>query len=419
MRILATSLDMLLQLRTSYVITTESIHILLHIPVTYSPSLTAYEYIPTPLTHPSHNKPYLFNPVNKLLLVDPSSTQYVEKQSLQTCSTYLETKYFCPDIALLRNSPMDSCLLALFRSDTKRITTSCPTTSFNGSFFAAEFNQNKFFVYAESQSIGAVVCPSTATIHRTDSTSQTRRLLPAHTHHMPLPANSSIITIPQYCHIRLLTLSLYPRSTVNTDNLVAIPLNPSFFSTTAPTSIYDDMSQKYGNLILTHARNTVNTPAGQLLIFVIVTAILSTIYACFIVGTSCIKHSRSTFMFRRIWLSVFSFFLSPLFRPPCGSRSLHLLSAPTARLPIPGRSASSILYRTKFWDDYLSIRPTTIKHLRMLTTYNCSRPRKSGRDQLVSHQNEQAVTNSAVTSPKKGGVGGGGGIKDCKEERTL
>ena len=327
-RILANTPDVLLQLRTSYVVTPTSINIFLHVPVTYSPSLTAYEYVPTPLRHLSLDSLYLFTPENKILLVDPSSTQYVEKTSLQTCSTYLDTKYFCPDMALLRNSPMDSCLLALFRSDTERISTFCPTQNFNGSFFAAELNQNNFFIYTKSQSVGAIVCPPSAKLIFSTDNSEAHARMPIFTHHMPLPENSSILTIPSYCHIRLLTLSLYPRSTINVDNLLTIPLNPAFSSQSKPITKVD-MSRKYGNLILSHVNNTTSTPAGQLLLFVIVAAIVATLYAFCLVGFSCIKHSRGSFMFRRIWLSVFSFLLTPLFRPPLRKQTTRNTECPT------------------------------------------------------------------------------------------
>ena len=353
LRLLSTTTSSFLAAPCSYILLHDSLHIYVHLPVSNTPRLTAYEFIPTPISNilPVAEDRAILQPPVPIILIDDDFRLYSERASLSTCTRLPDHALLCSDIPVLRSSPQDSCLLALLRTHVTNIRNYCPMQSFTGSFYATEISQHRFFIYAATPSTAAIVCPASRNIHIPQVYLHARTVLPTNVQQLPIPVGSSTVTIPSFCHISLNSLTLYPQSVRVDDDVKEYTMPPRSlhsFSDYSSSHLPPPHTNHYGNFLPPSPRTPAFPfpfpPLWDWMLYVAIAAFLSLLYACFSLPAAFVKHSGGHFAFRRSWTAAFRALLPPYRRPttpppPCETADARL--ACSCRSPPAGHAAAA------------------------------------------------------------------------------
>ena len=158
-RLLVSTPADLLNIRTSYAVEGDIVHIFLHLSQTTAPPLSVYRYIATPtiaydkgVAHPS-----VITPNSTYLLLNNDHTLFAEWNSLKHCH-FEGTVRYCSDSAIIRADITNSCLYGMFAGDDNIVRRRCAVRPFTRPFFVAQLTPHRFLFFATNSNTGRIVC---------------------------------------------------------------------------------------------------------------------------------------------------------------------------------------------------------------------------------------------------------------------
>ena len=172
-KLTASQISDLDRVQTSYLVTEDSLHLILHIPI-YIPKseLTLHRYIPTPILmdYNLNTTPVVYlsvSPKQTYIGIDSSRTTFVELSTdeLSLCLHYRSKEFFCPHLSRLKEDA-PSCIYSLFTNDKSRIPRLCKAQYTTSAFQLQRLSMSTWMITSTRQEKVFITCPTLTPIEQ-------------------------------------------------------------------------------------------------------------------------------------------------------------------------------------------------------------------------------------------------------------